>query len=197
MRALRRYAMGIKLRYNVAPRVRRRAIGEAFMAAHLRFLNPTRISKPPGYTHVVEATGPGRIIYIAGQLGLDVGGKVVGQAGDFRAQAVQTFENLKIALEEVGATFNDVVKINNYLTDMSHLPIFREVRDAYLNMANPPASTTIQISGLARPGALLETEAVAILPAKAAPMPAAAKRKSARKKAIAKKTTARKKRNRK
>ena len=117
------------------------------MAATLRFLNPKTISKPPGYTHVVEATGPGRIVYIAGQLGLDVGGKVVGQAGDFRAQAIQTFENLKDALAEVGATFKDVVKINNYLTDLKHLPIFREVRDMYLNMAAPPASTTIQIYG--------------------------------------------------
>lgn len=156
------------------------------MAAHLRFLNPKTISKPPGYTHVVEATGPGRIVYIAGQLGLDVGGKVVGQAGDFRAQAIQTFENLKAALAEVGATFDDVVKINNYMTDMSHLPIFREVRDMYLKSATPPASTTIQISGLARPGALLETEAIAMLPAKAA-RAAPAGRKAAAKKRPAKK----------
>jgi enamine deaminase RidA (YjgF/YER057c/UK114 family) len=166
------------------------------MAAHLRFLNPKTISKPPGYTHVVEATGPGRIVYIAGQLGLDVGGKVVGQAGDFRAQAIQTFENLKAALAEVGATFNDVVKINNYLTDLSHLPIFREVRDAYLDKATPPASTTIQITALARAGALLETEAVAILPAKAA-RSAAAARKPAGKKGKAKKSAGRKKRSRK
>src|SRR3954466_12039382 len=106
------------------------------MAAGTRFLNPKTMSKPPGYTHVVETTGPGRIVYIAGQLGLDVGGKVVGQAGDFRAQAIQTFENLKAALAEVGAPVNDVVKINNYLTDLpAHLPIFREVRDTYLDAA--------------------------------------------------------------
>ena len=156
------------------------------MAAQLRFLNPKTISKPPGYTHVVEVTGPGRIVYIAGQLGLDVGGKVVGQAGDFRAQAIQTFENLRIALAEVGATFKDVVKMNNYLTDLpGHLPIFREVRDSYLNMSQPPASTTIQISALAREGALLESEAIAILPAPAA-------RKAAARKAAAKKTAAKK-----
>ena len=133
-----------------------------------RFINPTMMSKPPGYTHVVEASTPGRVVYIAGQLGLDVDGKVAGGPNDFRAQAEQTFENLKIALAAVGATFKDVVKLNNYLTDLGHLPIFREVRDAYVNTTNPPASTTIQISRLAREGALLETEAVAILPAKAA-----------------------------
>lgn len=163
------------------------------MAAQLRFLNPKSIFKPPGYTHVVEATGPGRIVYIAGQLGLDVGGKVVGQAGDFRAQAIQTFENLKAALAEVGATFNDVVKINNYLTDLpAHLPIFREVRDMYLDKSKPPASTTIQISALAREGALLETEAIAILPA-VAERKAAASRKGGAKKAPAKKRAAAKK----
>jgi enamine deaminase RidA (YjgF/YER057c/UK114 family) len=133
-----------------------------------RFINPPTISKPPGYTHVVEATTPGRIVYIAGQLGLDAAGNVAGAPGDFRAQARQTFENLKHALAAVGATFADVVKLNNYLTDLGHLPIFREVRDSYLNTQHPPASTTIQISKLAREGALLETEAVAILPAKAA-----------------------------
>jgi enamine deaminase RidA (YjgF/YER057c/UK114 family) len=132
-----------------------------------RFINPASISKPPGYTHVVEATTPGRIVYIAGQLGLDIDGKVAGGPGDFRAQARATFENLKNALAAVGASFADVVKLNNYLTDLGHLPIFREVRDAYVNTQHPPASTTIQISKLAREGALLETEAIAILPAKA------------------------------
>jgi len=146
-----------------------------------RFINPATISKPPGYTHVVEATTPGRIVYIAGQLGLDVEGKVAGGPGDFRAQARATFENLKNALAAVGASFADVVKLNNYLTDLGHLPIFREVRDAYINTQHPPASTTIQISKLAREGALLETEAVAILPAKAArAAPARAARKPAR-----------------
>lgn len=140
--------------------------------AQTRFINPKTLSQPPGYTHVVETTGPGRIVYISGQLGLDVGGKLVGQAGDFEAQATQTFENIRLALAEVGATFKDIVKINNYLTDMKYLPIFRDVRNKYINMAAPPASTTIQISGLAREGALLETEVVVLLPPKATRAPA-------------------------
>ena len=149
------------------------------MAATVRFLNPTTLSKPPGYTHVVEASGPGRIVYIAGQLGLDRDGKVVG-GNDVRAQFVQTFENVKIALAAVGASFSDVVKMNNYLTDLGHLPIFREVRDAYVNTAAPPASTTIQISKLAREGAFIESEAIAILPAakRAGAASAKAKRRS-------------------
>ena len=72
------------------------------MASNTRFMNPPTIAKPGGYSHVVEITGPGRIIYIAGQLGLKPNGDI---AGDFRAQVVQAFENLKSALAAVGAGF--------------------------------------------------------------------------------------------
>jgi enamine deaminase RidA (YjgF/YER057c/UK114 family) len=137
-----------------------------------RFINPEGMSKPPGYTHVVEATMPGRIVYIAGQLGAGRDGKVV---GDFRAQAVQAFENLKTALAAVGGRFQDVVKFNNYLVDVKYLPVFREVRDGYLAERNRPASTTIAISGLAREGALIEIEAVAVLASSVGAAPAAKK----------------------
>jgi enamine deaminase RidA (YjgF/YER057c/UK114 family) len=126
-----------------------------------RFINPETLSKPPGYTHVVEATTPGRIVYIAGQLGVDREGKL---SSDFRLQAVQTFENLKNALAAVGGQFQHVVKLNNYFVDMKYLPIFRQVRDSYLADKDRPASTTLAIAGLAREGALLEVEAVAVLP---------------------------------
>ncbi len=128
-----------------------------------RFLNPPTLYTPPGYSHVVEIKGPGRIVYIAGQLGLDAQGKLVGEPGDFRAQVTQAFENLKLALAAVGAGFGDIVKLNNYMTDMSHLPILREVRDTYVNVSAPPASTTVQISKFALAAALFEVEAVVML----------------------------------
>ena len=132
---------------------------------NLRFLNPPTISKPPGYTHVIETIGPGRIVYIAGQLGLAPDGRLAGAHGDFRAQATQAFENLKNALAAIGGGFEHVVKLNNYLTDIrAHLPVYRDVRDAYVSTANPPASTTIEVSKLAIEGALYEVEAVAVLP---------------------------------
>jgi enamine deaminase RidA (YjgF/YER057c/UK114 family) len=134
------------------------------VASNVRFLNPDTLYKPPGYSHVVEATGPGRTVYIAGPLGLDKNGDLVGGAGDFRAQAVQTFENLKAALAAVGGDFSHVVKVTNLLADIKYLPVFREVRNQYLNSAAPPASTTVAISQFAREGALLEVEAVAVLP---------------------------------
>jgi len=130
-----------------------------------RFINPEGLSKPPGYTHVVEVTAPARLVYIAGQLGNDREGKL---SSEFRLQAVQTFENLKTALAAVGGQFQHVVKFNTYLVDVKYLPVLRQVRDSYLADKNRPASTTIAISGLAREGALLEIEAVAVLPASAA-----------------------------
>ena len=154
-----------------------------------RFHNPASIATPSGYTHVVEAASPGRIVYIAGQLGLDLDNKIVGTIGDFRAQAEQTFANLKNALAAAGAGFEHVVKLNNYLIDMAHLGIFREVRDRHINTSAPPASTTIAISNLARPGALIEIEAVAVVPDKARAKPSGAN--TARTKTAGTKTTAR------
>ena len=131
------------------------------MPSNLRFMNPPAIAKPGGYSHVVEATGPGRIVYIAGQLGLKPDGNI---AGDFRAQATQAFANLKAALASVGATFDDVVKLNNYFVDIkTNLPLYREVRDKYVNTAQPPTSTTVGVTALARPDALFEAEAIVML----------------------------------
>jgi enamine deaminase RidA (YjgF/YER057c/UK114 family) len=134
------------------------------MASNARFLDPDTIAKPFGYTHVVEVAAPGRFIYISGQLGLGKDGKLVGKAGDFEAQAAQTFENMKAALAAVGAGFEHVIKLNNYLISMDHLPIFRTVRDRHINTASPPASTTVAISQLAIKEALFEMEAIAVLP---------------------------------
>jgi len=140
----------------------------------IRFSNPKTLAKPPGYTNVVETVGPARTVYFAGQLGIDIENKFVGARGDFRAQCIQAFENMTLALKAAGASWNDVVKINNFLVGIeTNMAAFREVRDRYLNAKAPPASTTIGVPALARPGGLFEIEAVAVLPVKAVAKPAA------------------------
>jgi reactive intermediate/imine deaminase len=129
-----------------------------------RFANPKTMPPPRGYTQVVETTGPGRTIYLSGQLGMTPAGAFAGPPGDFRAQTTQCFENLKAGLAEAGAGFEHVVKITVFFVDMAHLPLFFEVRDKYVNTKAPPASTAIQIGRLAREGALVEIEAVAVAP---------------------------------
>jgi enamine deaminase RidA (YjgF/YER057c/UK114 family) len=153
------------------------------MAAKVRFSSPPTLAKPPGYSYLVETTGPGRTVYFAGQLGLDLDNRLVGAPGDFRAQCSRAFENLELALAAAGAGFKDLVKINSYLVDIgTNIAHFREVRDRFLNVAAPPASTTIGVPALARPGALFEIEAVAALPAASAGM----RRKGAAKKSTKK-----------
>jgi enamine deaminase RidA (YjgF/YER057c/UK114 family) len=151
--------------------------------ANVRFSNPRTLATPPGYSYVVEATGPGRTIYFAGQLGVDTENKFVGAPGDFRAQCKQAFDNMTLALKAAGASWADVVKINNFLVDIApNMAAFREVRDTFLNRRAPPASTTIGVPALARPGGLFEIEAIAVVGAKAS-KPArtkAAKRKKRR-----------------
>ena len=135
------------------------------MAVH-RFLNPSTMPAPRGYTHVVETVSPSRTVYLSGQLGMTPDGKFAGVPGDFRAQAEQCFENLKLALAAVDANFEHVVKITVYFVDMAHLPIFFEVRNRYVNTEAPPASTAVQIVKLARDAALFEIEAIAVAPLK-------------------------------
>src|SRR5215813_967871 len=124
---------------------------------NVRFINRA----PLGYSHVVEVRG-GRTLYIAGQLALDREGNLVGR-GDFRAQVRQVFENLKMRLEEGKAAFNDVIKLNYYITDASDLPALREVRDSFINTENPPASTLVVVKQLVREEYLVEVEAIAVV----------------------------------
>jgi len=134
------------------------------MPDNIRFSNPDTMQKPPGYSHVVEVTGPSRTVYFAGQLGIDKSGRMGANA---REQMEIAFDNVKAALASVGAGFEHVVKLNNYVVDIgANLAHYREVRDKYVNTGSPPASTTVGVPQLARPGALFEIEAIAILPPK-------------------------------
>jgi enamine deaminase RidA (YjgF/YER057c/UK114 family) len=73
------------------------------------------------------------------------------------------FDNLQAALQAVGASFDQVVKLTYYLLDATQLPAVREVRDRYVNTARPPASTAVEVRRLAIDGLLIEVEAVAML----------------------------------
>jgi 2-iminobutanoate/2-iminopropanoate deaminase len=131
--------------------------------AQVKRTNPPTLSKPTGYTHVVEVNGPGKTIYISGQIALDKDGNVVG-AGNMKAQAEQVFKNLEAALAAAGAKFTDVVKMNTFITDMDQAPAVREVRARYFGDTTP-ASTLVQVVKLARPEFMLEIEVIAALPA--------------------------------
>jgi reactive intermediate/imine deaminase len=127
----------------------------------VEYLNPPTLSVPTGYTHVVQVHR-GRTVYIAGQVAFDKSGNVVGK-GDFEAQAAQVFENLKLALAAAGATFDNLVKVTTFVTDMSQLSKLRAIRAKYYGK-NAPASTLVQIGKLANDQLMIEIEAVAVVP---------------------------------
>ncbi|MEQ8148148.1 RidA family protein [Streptomyces sp. OP7] len=128
----------------------------------------TRIPAPDGvapaaqYAHVV--TGTGRLVAVSGQLALDEDGALVGE-GDAGAQARQVFENLRRCLAAAGATFDDVVKLTYFVTDMAHMPAVRAARAAHLPDDRLPAASAVQVAALVRPEFLLEVEALAVVPA--------------------------------
>jgi 2-iminobutanoate/2-iminopropanoate deaminase len=115
----------------------------------------------PAYSHVVTVTGPGKTIYIAGQLARDAEGNIVGP-GDMRAQLEQTFKNLDACLKAAGATWADVVKTNTFVTDYQVFSQCSDVRMRYFGVASP-TSTTIQIGRLAQPEAMVEIEMIAVV----------------------------------
>ncbi|MFJ5532766.1 RidA family protein [Streptomyces sp. NPDC093261] len=127
----------------------------------------TRIPAPDGvapaaaYTHVVMGTG--RFVAISGQLALDEHGGLVGE-GDPAAQARQVFENLRHCLAAAGATFDDVVKLTYFVTDMAYLPAIRTARAAHIPGDRLPASSAVQVAALVGPEFLMEIEAFAVLP---------------------------------
>ncbi|UED87644.1 RidA family protein [Streptomyces profundus] len=121
---------------------------------------PEGVAPGRGYTQVVIGTG--RLVAISGQVALDERGEVVGE-DDPAAQSRQVFDNLRRCLAAAGATFDDVVKLTYYVTDIRFLPAVRAARDAQVDVERPPASTAVQVSALFDPRLLLEVEAFAVL----------------------------------
>jgi len=127
-----------------------------------RFISPDTMPRPYGYSQVVAVMG-GHPVYVSGQVPLDANNQVVG-VGDFAAQTRQAFENARRALEEVGLTFDHVVKIQMFLTDIANLPQIRDIRDEFVNTEHPPASTTVQVAALFHPDVLFEVDVIAYAP---------------------------------
>ena len=121
------------------------------------FINPSTIHQPTGYTHVVKS---GSTVFIAGQVAMDKNGQIVGE-GDIEAQTRQALANLEAAVKAAGGKKEDILSITTYILDRDDLPGLRKAREGFFD--NPPASTLLVISGLARPEFLIEIEARAVI----------------------------------
>jgi reactive intermediate/imine deaminase len=126
-----------------------------------RALNPDGLPAPVGPYSNVVTTGSGTLVFVAGQIALDANGELVG-AGDIAAQTRQVMENIRLALEAAGATFADVVRVVNYITDVELFGEMAAVRKEYL-VEPYPASTLVEVSALLFPEVLIEVEAIAVV----------------------------------
>ncbi|GIH99474.1 hypothetical protein Pta02_14830 [Planobispora takensis] len=123
-------------------------------------VNPASVPATNGlYSH---ATRAGDLLFVSGQVALDSGGNVAGE-GDMTAQSEHVMESLARILADQGCTFDDVTHIRTFLTDMSRLPEYGAVRRRFIT-GEPPASTTVEVSRLFRPGLMIEVEVTAAVP---------------------------------
>lgn len=112
--------------------------------------------------HYSPGVKAGNLLFIAGQVGRDENLKVV---EDKEVQFVQAFENVKKVLTAAGATFDDLVEMVTYHTDMRDLQLFIQVKDRYItNKDRYPAWTGIGVTALAMPGLFVEIKCTALLP---------------------------------
>jgi enamine deaminase RidA (YjgF/YER057c/UK114 family) len=111
--------------------------------------------------------GGGVMLMLSGQVALDDDLNVVAP-GDMRGQSERIFEMIGTILRAHGASFADVVNIRTYLTDIGRLSEYGEVRMKYLPTDTPPTSTTVEVSRLFLPEAVIEVEVMAVIPGSAA-----------------------------
>lgn len=125
---------------------------------------PRHVVTPAGMAQPIApyswATRAGDLIFVSGQAALAADGSIVGP-GDIKRQTEQTLENIRITLEAVGATFDDIVRTTVYITDIADYAGMNDVYRRYFPDA-PPARATL-ITALVMDGLLVEIDAIAAL----------------------------------
>jgi 2-iminobutanoate/2-iminopropanoate deaminase len=113
-------------------------------------------------SHFTDAVRAGDLLFVSGIVAVDGEGGLVG-GDDVVAQTRQVFENMRAVLAAAGCGFADVVKVTIFLTDVDDRPKINPVRQEVFGAARP-ASTLVEVSRLAVPGAKVEVEAIAAVP---------------------------------
>lgn len=126
----------------------------------MRRFSPSSIRPPfARYVHGVEVPAGARLLVTSGQLGLRPDDSL---PEDAKGQAAQCFANITAILAEAGMTPGDVIRINAFVTDRAHMAGYMAARDAWLaEVADPPASTLVIVSGFTRPDFKVEVEVTA------------------------------------
>jgi 2-iminobutanoate/2-iminopropanoate deaminase len=130
------------------------------MTHHREELRVEGLAEP--ISHYTDAVRTGGLLFLSGLVPIDADGQLVGE-GDVVEQTRQIFRNMALALRAGGCGFGDVVKVTTFLLDVGDRAKINPVRQEVFGDARP-ASTLVEVSALAVPGALLEIEAVAAIP---------------------------------
>jgi 2-iminobutanoate/2-iminopropanoate deaminase len=117
--------------------------------------------QPEPISHYTDAVLAGDLLFVSGCVPVDADGRLVG-GDDVVAQARQTFATVGAVLAAGGSSFADVVKVTIFLTDVDDRPKINPVRQEFFGETRP-ASTLVEVSRLAIPGAKIEVEAVALV----------------------------------
>lgn len=114
-------------------------------------------------SHFTDAVRAGDFLFVSGVVPVDENRELVG-GDDVVAQAQAVFANMEQVLAAAGCTFADVVKVTVFLTDIDDRPLVNPVRQQVFGETRP-ASTLVEVSALVIPGARIEVDAVALVPA--------------------------------
>ena len=125
-------------------------------------INPAELARPSGFSHAVSATG--RMVFLAGQIGMDRDGKVVG--GGIVPQFEQAFGNLLATLAAAGGHPADLVSLTVYLTDVEDYQAHgQELGAVWRRLAGTdyPAMAGVGVTRLWLPEALVEIQGIAVI----------------------------------
>ncbi len=111
--------------------------------------------------NISQAMRAGNLLFLSGHAALDEQANIVGP-GDFDAQADATFRALQRTLEAGGSSLDKVIKVNIYMTDMSHFPKILDLRAKWFSKPWP-ADTIVEVKSLALPELMIEIEAIALV----------------------------------
>ena len=131
-------------------------------------INPEELARPSGFSHAVSVTGSpgpaGRMVFLAGQIGMDRNGKVAG--GGVVPQFEQALGNLLTALAAAGGQPADLVSLTIYLIDVEDYQAHgREIGAAWrrLTATGYPAMDGVGVTRLWDPAALVEIQGIAVV----------------------------------
>lgn len=130
-------------------------------------VNTSKAPQPIGAYSQAIRVKPTKLVFVAGQVALDIDGNLVGE-GDAAAQTGQIFENIGNILESVGASFSDVLEFTTYVVGRKAIAPFMQARSEIFPRIFPnkdyPANTLLVVDGLVREDFLIEIKAIAALP---------------------------------